>query len=218
MRRRKNCTPCVDDFLPAGSPGPQGLPGVPGAAGPRGAPGPRGPEGARGLQGLQGPQGVQGLQGLQGPSGPSVLAAARLFQTAPQSVSSSISLPGDVVVFPLVAEYDTGGFFSPAQPNRLTAPVNGIYRVSAHVTFQSNPVGVRILAIALVNGAPRFVAIDERAAIATPLQQTHLYASAEIRMLAGEYIEAQVAQNSSDPLDLQSFEGATQALTLSRVS
>ena len=71
------------------------------------------------------------------------IPAARVKASAP------VLVPHDTLtVLPLdFVEFDTAGLFNPADNTRLTAPIDGIYTVSAHVSWPAVPVGSRELFI-----------------------------------------------------------------------
>ncbi len=94
---------------------------------------------------------------------------------------------------------DTGGFYAAAQPTRLTAPHVGWYLACASVAFEVVFAGLRVLRFR-VNGAtligpfsmPTTAAIADIAiSIAVPWY-----------CAAGDYVEAQVFQDSGGPLNV----------------
>lgn len=149
---------------PVGPMGPVGPVGPQGEQGDQGPVGPQGPQGDQGEQGPIGPQGPQGPQGPLGPTGPQgpqgtvgpkgdpggVLAGSvntASFGTLPAAAvdrsSNSASVCSDnqskVPTYGHVVQ-DTAGMHDPAHPERLTAPVSGVYVVSVYTDWTSSSV------------------------------------------------------------------------------
>ena len=109
---------------PAGSPG-----GATGATGALGATGATGSSGATGA-GLTGASGATGATGpAAGGGGPAARITRSTDQALPDSTTTTVVF--DTVVF------DTGGFFSLLNPERLTAPVSGKYQIGAQVRMNA---------------------------------------------------------------------------------
>jgi hypothetical protein len=132
----------------------------------------------------------------------SAIPAARVFATSNLNLAS-----GDEIQFPLDAEaYDTAGLHSTTDDtSRLTAPVAGIYRVSAHLGWVENPDSFR-LASFYVNGS-NIVHNDLEPAVRTQDLST------EVRLAAGDYVEVFARQDSGSTLGVRA-----QAVTMSWVA
>jgi hypothetical protein len=102
-----------------------------------------GPDGPKGDPGQKGDTGVQGPKGDTGPSAAEVVRpAASAFSIADQSIASNDSSQNVT----LGAEsLDTGDLHGATQPDRLIAPVDGIYSVSGGVCWEQNATGMRQL-------------------------------------------------------------------------
>src|SRR5262249_3653108 len=105
----------------------------PATLGLQGSPGPTGPPG---------PSGPPGLQGLPGEASPSI--SARVYNSTVIPVPSS----GGVSAVPSFdsERWDTANLHDSANPSRLTAPVDGVYLIEAHVSFPTNGAGARGMA------------------------------------------------------------------------
>lgn len=65
------------------------------------------------------------------------MPSARIFNSLDQPIPQLVETP---ISYDSVA-WDTGGFYNPATPTRLTAPLDGLYTVGAcqHVSFPHGP-------------------------------------------------------------------------------
>ncbi len=133
--------------------------------------------------------------GTVGPANLAQIPSARVRRTATQSIPS-----GGFTAIQLTSEtYDHQGLHSTATNNtRLTAPIGGVYLITANVFWADNTTGARDLGIA-VNGA--FVAFVGQAATSAtsevPLSVTTVYL-----MNAGDFAEAKVEQTTGAALNL----------------
>ena len=96
-------------------------------------------------------------------------------------------------------DFDYGGLHSTGtNPERFTAPVDGIYQVNATVLWQADIEGQRYLALQR-NGSELFATVD------FPLSATNWRQNCggAFAMSAGQYAQAAVYQNSGDNLNLQ---------------
>jgi hypothetical protein len=186
-KKVKNATLMATDFKPGQLPaGPQG---------PKGDPGPQGPKGDPGALGAN----SVGAGEVQDGS----LGTAELARSIP---AVRVTGPGSGVIqndtwTPLnlnVERYDTAAMHSPQTPtSRLTAPVDGIYLVTAQVRWQSS-FGRRVLSLrrnekVTVGGTTDLLTVpDDRAQEVT----------SQVRLNAGDFIEAGVLQISGAPLSV----------------
>ncbi|XP_067102899.1 complement C1q and tumor necrosis factor-related protein 9 [Osmerus mordax] len=183
---------------PTGSMGPKGdsgVPGVPGGSGRAGQKGDQGPEGncnctdgakgATGLQGLQGakgdqgqvgPQGIPGSRGLKGDDGIMGMMGmpgpcAPLVQSAfSVGLSTLFPNPNTPVVFSFV-HYNRQMHYDP-QSGLYTAPVNGTYIFSYHLTVFG-----RVLKVGLFHNFLPVVKTTNTADLGTASQQVVLHLS-----------------------------------------
>jgi hypothetical protein len=96
--------------------------------------------------------------------------------------------------------YDTAGIHSTVTNNsRLTAPVDGIYLVTASVRWESSTAGVRQLAIeGEIGGVTTSLANSDTPATGL----SHQSLAHVIQLSAGDYVELEVRQDSGGELDL----------------
>lgn len=118
--------------------------------------------------------------------------------------TSTFSLPNNTLTaLPFTDVLDgSSELFSVGLPTRLTVAATGYYRVTAGVVFTTSATGYRRIAIRK-NGTPPvgFPAIATGAADGG-INSTLSLASREVRLVAGDYIELHVAQNSGAAMTL----------------
>jgi hypothetical protein len=146
---------------------------------------------------------VNGSDVLNGSLGTADLAgsipAARVFRASDQSIPSGVTTPLNFTG----ENYDTVSMHNNTTNNsRLTAPVKGIYAVNAAVQWVPNTTGVRYLQLA--SDAVGTVAVQREPGSSTDLTQE---VSTQMRLQAGEYIEAKVLQTSGGPLNVDNTPG-----------
>lgn len=133
-----------------------------------------------------GPQGIQGPQGSQGDPGADALAVVvptvRVRLAAGQALADNagVSIPWDSEV------YDASDMHDPANPTRLTAPIAGVYLITATVNWNEDAQGSRYVEIRK-NGAVNSSAAGSIAAAVTGLP-TVQNISGEVRLAAGEFV------------------------------
>ena len=150
----------------------------------------------RGQRGARGPAGPTGATGAQGIPGVAPNIAARIYNSTNESVPLQIAgAPVMRLSFDRVS-FDTAGLFDPAHPTRLTAPVTGIYLISANVSWQitSSPSGLNRAVVLYVNDAA--VSIDQR----PPAQETRQVVTTLYRLKAGDEVEVGVGQDEATTL------------------
>lgn len=131
-------------------------------------------------------------------SGPAAIAAnelvaARYSTTAQQSLTTGVNA---IVDYDTV-DVDTHGTVTTGGSWKFTAPVAGLYSVSALCAFTANVTGNRELYV-FKNGTG-FTVLGAAQGAATP---TYLNGSALIRMIPGDYIDIQAYQASGGALTL----------------
>jgi hypothetical protein len=99
-------------------------------------------------------------------------------------------------------EFDTAALFNPVSSTRLTAPLAGIYTVSAHVAWPLSTQGSRDMYIEANIGIV-FQAIASSSLPASNVGQTEQSISTIVQLSAGDYIQLEVRQNSGGPDGLE---------------
>ena len=164
--------------------------------------------GSPGAKGEAGPQGPQGPQGPKGDAGaPAQLAAgsvtpAHLAKVPTVRVFSDTMTPvpnAQMTQIPFEAEeHDAHGMHDPAKPERLRAPIAGVYSINAQLAFSPAVGGVRVLRVVKPGiDIAMGTAPSVGASVATVVD-----AATQIRLDAGEEVGVQAFQNSGMPLTL----------------
>jgi hypothetical protein len=148
------------------------------------------------------PAGDRGPVGPPGPPGPTKTIAASVTNDEPQSLNTNTILPLDFDT----EEFDTAGMHKGSEP-RLTAPVDGIYEVSANVSFAANSNGFRQLKVEVNANQESPPAIQLSNAVPNPAP-TILSASGLVALRAGEYVVAEVEQTSGGSLAVEGTDGS----------
>jgi hypothetical protein len=124
---------------------------------------------------------------------PAVRTSLGGFQTVPDTTQTTLDWGGEA--------YDTADLHSTSSnPSRLTAPVAGIYRISANMFWSGQfpvPNGFREISFRL-NGAGIPGAFDDEVA-----PQITQQLSIELKMAAGDYVEVVANQDSGGPLTVR---------------
>jgi hypothetical protein len=127
----------------------------------------------------------------------SEIPAARVTNSAEESTLHSI---GESLLFDSV-RYDTAGMHATETSSRLTAPVKGIYAVSASVVWSSDPDGTRF--VGLKKNGDTWIAMQTQPAVAgAPTDQE---VSHQVLLQAGDYLEVRAHQSSGGPLAVIKF-------------
>jgi hypothetical protein len=166
---------------------------------------PAGPQGPKGDPGPQGPKGDPGTLGANSVGANEVqdgsLGTAELAHSIP---AVRVTGPGSGLIAndtwtPLdlnIERYDTAAMHSPQTPtSRLMAPVDGIYLVTAQVRWESGT-GRRALSLRR-NGN---TAVGGTTDLLTVADNRAQEVTAQVRLDAGDFVEAGVFQNSGAPL------------------
>jgi hypothetical protein len=117
------------------------------------------------------------------------IPAARVKASMPLAVPDNT-----LTVLPLdFEEFDTADLHDPADNTRLTAPVAGIYTVSAHVSWPVNPQGSRELFIDARIGLV-FQRVAETSTPGSGVDEPALSVSTIVQLSAGDYVQLEVRQ------------------------
>ncbi len=137
------------------------------------------------------------------------LPGARAFRSAP------ITIPKDVVTeLPLTdATYNQGGVWSTAQPTRLTAPVAGVYLITASVVFQANGSGPRGIWIVPAGNPANPYTGEQQEAVTQGGYLSEMSVTVTTRLAAGEAVAIAVRQGSGGDLQVLGL-GQRTALSL----
>ena len=184
----KNRTLMAADFkagqLPAGPQGPKGDTGPKGDKGDPGA-----PLGANSVAASEVQDGSLGTAEFA-----SSIPAARVTRSSTQSIPHNTSTP---LAFD-TERYDTAAIHSTgANTSRLTAPVDGIYAVTAQVRWQGDA-GQRALSLRR-NGGNYIASTSDLLPSAYALAQE---VTTQVRLQAGDFVEAEVFQGSGVALNV----------------
>lgn len=123
-------------------------------------------------------------------------------------------VPGDgtatVLAFPF-EEFDVGGIHNAANPSRLTAPVDGVYHVTANVNWPIGGGGGSRAVELIQNGFFfRGRAFEGNPSNSSPTTQL---ISVPIKLGAGDYLELEARQNSGDFLTVSTVYPANFSMT-----
>jgi hypothetical protein len=134
----------------------------------------------------------------------SSIPAARVTNSASESVAPGD--PGKTLTFN-TERYDTANLHSGFTTSRLTAPVDGIYAVTAQATWESDASGIRVLWIQK-NGTNASILAEERDPLVSAEDNRSQTVTTQARLVAGEYVQAVALHTSSGNLDVFSPEFA----------
>jgi len=131
-----------------------------------------------------------------------VVGTAKFSSTIPAArvhgQSQAVPDSGSHKLTSVFEDYDTAALHSTTEnPTRVTAPVAGIYHLSARVEWQANPTGDRILEF-WVNNSPSQNDYDIQPGVTLTQQTQQLFA--DLKLAAGDYVEVIVAQHSGSSL------------------
>jgi hypothetical protein len=166
---------------------------------------PAGPQGPKGDPGPQGPKGEEGTLGANS------IGAGEVQDGSLGTAEFARSIPAVRVTGPTAGviphnawtplhldteRYDTAAMHSPgANGPRLTAPVDGIYLVTAEIRWQTGT-GRRILSVRKNQGDTIGATTDVLTTADNRVQEV----TTQVQLQAGDFIEAGVFQDSGGPL------------------
>jgi hypothetical protein len=144
---------------------------------------------------------------------------ARVEKTAAQSIPTGPAFTGLTWDTEL---YDTAGLFNPAAPDRLTAPIAGVYAIEAGVRWAANPTGFRFAGIC-INQVPVDCSLDDNIAISEyatnddpgvgTLKLTQQSVSTQVKLAAGAIVHVIVTQDSGVALNVDQYRATHLAMT-----
>lgn len=137
------------------------------------------------------------------------------------------SIPSNIAVFNALTYeselYDTAGLFDPAAPDRLTAPIAGVYAIDAGVRWSANALGTRFAGICINQptvgacGITNNIAVSQYATNDDPgvgtLRLTQQSVSTQVKLAAGAVVQVVVTQNSGGALNVDGQPATNLAMT-----
>lgn len=192
-----------------------------GQPGPRGPAGPAGPAGGQGPPGLPGAKGDPGAIGPPGPQGEpgdvltTEVPAARVHKSssAEQVIPSGVCCGSSNPLGFDVEDFDTAGLHDGANPSRLTAPIDGIYQVSAGVIWRPGSSGGNRLLTLFRSGSCCFGASEVTASNSGVNRTTHQSVSDLLNLSTGDSVQAMAAQESGASVTVGGFGTTFLAMT-----
>ncbi|MGH2428163.1 MAG: hypothetical protein ACRDGV_04645 [Candidatus Limnocylindria bacterium] len=125
------------------------------------------------------------------------IPAARVTHTTSQSIHAETAL---TALSFNTERYDTANMHDPASDTELTAPVDGIYAITAQVAWEGNSTGHRLVGFR-VDGS-RFIAFERVQPVS---QGTNQEVTTQAHLQAGEAVQAVVSQTNSTDAALDIF-------------
>ncbi|HEV7554983.1 MAG TPA: hypothetical protein VGO00_06010 [Kofleriaceae bacterium] len=122
-----------------------------------------------------------------------------------QAVSTEVTIPSGVVtVLPLAGEsWDVGSMHSiTANTSRLNAPADGIYHVSATISWRANSNGSQRYVTVRRNGILHDVALAQIPPVKSATDFTTVVVSADIKLAGKDYVEVSVQQDSGSSVNV----------------
>lgn len=112
--------------------------------------------------------------------------------------------------------YDTAGFFNPANPDQLTAPIAGVYAIEAGVRWEQHAGGYRAVGICL-NEVPAScskavnIALSQHSTSGNPAPKQSV--STQVKLAAGDVVRVVVAQDSGASVAVDASPGTHFAMS-----
>jgi hypothetical protein len=172
----------------------KGASGQPGSPGQKGDPGPATGAAGGSLAGSYPNPSI--APGAVGTSQIGTIPSARVGNDADQTIPDAA---GTTVAFNTTI-YDNQGLHNSSDNTLLTAPVSGVYVVSAYVLWEANPAGFRDLSIKKVGFTPANPIAASGEPAAPGAFTTAQNVTTQIRLSAGDSVEARVQQTSGGGL------------------
>lgn len=145
---------------------------------------------------------------------------ARVEKTVAQSIPNSAGVFSGLTW--ATELYDTAGLFDPAAPDRLTAPIAGVYAIEAGVRWQANVTGFRFAGIC-INQVPVSCSVGDNVAVSEyatnddpgvgTLKLTQQSVSTQLKLAAGDIVHVIVTQDSGVALNVDQFRATHLAMT-----
>jgi hypothetical protein len=112
-----------------------------------------------------------------------------------------------------VEDFDTANLYDNSTASRLTAPIDGIYQVSAGVVWRFNPAGGNRDLRLVLNGSCCFGTSEVEANTTGVNRTTHQTVSDLLELSAGDFVQALAAQESGSPVTVGGFGTTFLAMT-----
>lgn len=126
-----------------------------------------------------------------------VKPCCRVYNNANQSITTAIVT---ALSFNL-ERYDNSNIHDlVTNPTRLTVPKTGLYRITGHVTFDSNATGIRAIYIAKL-GTTTIATVSQNANVGVG---TSMNVTTTINLVEGDYVELKVFHNVGSNLNVLS--------------
>jgi hypothetical protein len=135
--------------------------------------------------------------------------AARVYSSHDQAVPIQIAGgPVQRITFDKVS-FDTAGMFKPSDPKRLVAPADGVYLISANVSWEISGVDGFNRAVTLwVND--HVISVDQR----PPAEETRQVVTTAYKLKAGDFVEVGVGHDEQPSLSIDAVGDYAPSLSL----
>jgi hypothetical protein len=143
------------------------------------------------------------------PLGAVPTVAARVYSSHDQTVPIQIAGgPVQRVTFDTVG-FDTAGMFKPADPSRLTAPTDGVYLISANVSWEVSGVNGfnRAVTVWVDN---HVISVDQR----PPAEETRQPVTTVYKLRRGDFVEVGVGHDEGPSLKIDAVGDYAPSLSL----
>lgn len=140
------------------------------------------------------------------------MTSARVRRTTDQSTSNATLTD---ITFD-AARWDDGGYWDSGTPEQLTVPSDGLYLFTAHVEWDNNSTGKRVVLIELNDAT--VISVTEHGAAGAGTQSTNQTTSTVWRCTAGDYAKVVVRQYSGGALAVKALSAYSPEFTVTRLA
>jgi hypothetical protein len=123
----------------------------------------------------------------------SSIPAARVTNSSDQAIDPAATLAFNTEL------YDTASMHGSANNSRLTAPVTGVYAITAQIDWEADSTGADRAATLRKNGGST-ISFDDRSP--DPANETVVNLTTQALLQAGDFIAVDVSQSSGTPVDV----------------